>query len=208
MPGNSDDRSSFENGLDRAKQVLTTIGLVVSGIVFAAGVAGLLLVINHVTGTTPPSFGSQGEWLYAAVASLFIAGWGFSQAAKFYRRRYRAVAAPDERFRLPKIQIRADGISLEMNTSQSRDPWNDKPHTWTWSIDREITPIKAIEITDTQLSTADAIAQPGVDWDTVSRHINPEYATWSAFEQGLYRHALQTSVENRRRATAALPPRP
>ena len=206
--GNSDDRSSFENGLDQARNVLTTIGLVVSGIVFAAGVAGLLLVINHVAGTTPPSFGSQGEWLYAAVASLFIAGWGFGQAAKFHRRRHRAAAAPDERFRLPKIQIAADGISLQMNTSQSRDAANDKPHTWTWSIDRELAPIKPIEITDTQLSTADAIARSGADWDTVSRHINPEYATWSAFEQGLYRHALQTSVEYKRRATAALPPRP
>jgi ABC-type Fe3+ transport system permease subunit len=59
MSDNADDRASFENGLDQAKEVLTTIGLVVSGIVFAAGVAGLLLVINHVTGTNPPSFGSQ-----------------------------------------------------------------------------------------------------------------------------------------------------
>jgi hypothetical protein len=80
MDDKTDDRTSFLKRLDQAESVAVGIGLVASGVIFAAGLGGLLFVIFHVFSTKPPSWGSQAEWLYGALACLLVAGYGFGQA--------------------------------------------------------------------------------------------------------------------------------
>jgi hypothetical protein len=191
----TEDRTSFWKRLDQAEDVAVTIGLVASGMVFAVGMAGLLFVINHVFTSKPPSFGSQGEWLYGAIACLLVAGWGFSQAASFYARKARA-AKPQGSGPMAKMHLGRDGFSFEMNPTEKPDA--GEAYTATWSSGFGVAPVKTIELTEAQISAAEAAAQPGVNWDAVCRQINPEYATWPGFEQNLYRRAMQTSVEKRR----------
>jgi hypothetical protein len=64
-------------------------------------------------------------------------------------------------------------------------------------------PIKTLRLDAAQLAAADAAAGSGADWDAVCRQVNPEYATWSDFEQSLYRHAVQSVIEDKRGKTPA-----
>lgn len=87
MARESDDPSSLMKALDKDEQIATTLGLIASGMICAAGVAGVLFVMIHVIGADPPSLGSQGEWLYGGIACLLFAGWGFARGASLYVRR-------------------------------------------------------------------------------------------------------------------------
>jgi hypothetical protein len=83
----ANDRSELLKQLDRTESVVASIGLVLSGMIFAAGLGAFLFVIFHVFSSKPPSWGSQGEWLYGGIACLLVAGYGFGQAASLYARK-------------------------------------------------------------------------------------------------------------------------
>ena len=196
MEDKDSDRSSFSKRLDQAEDITTTIGLVVGGVVFAVGVAGLLFVINHVFSTKPPSWGSQGEWLYGAIGCLFVAGFGFWQAARLLARRASARQV-DAGWPTAKMHLGRDGFSFELNTDR---PLAGRKYTATatGSTSFGATPVQTLEVTEEQLSAAEAAAQSGVDWDTACRKVNPAYAAWPEAVQNVYRQAIQKSVENRR----------
>jgi hypothetical protein len=197
-----DETPAFFKRLDQTEQILANIGLVLSGVVFAAGLAGLVYVVINIQSTSPPSFGSQGEWLYGGVACLLVAGWGFGQAAKFFARLRKAVA-PAEGLRAPRIQIGSEGLSIELPPPQTRDATEKRsPGGFTWSFTSDPIPFKTFKLDEAQLAAADAAAGSGADWDAVCRQVNPEYAAWSDFEQSLYRHAVQSAIEGRRRAAS------
>ena len=194
-----DEKSTFFTRLDQAEQTAATIGLVLSGMVFAAGIAGLLYIVIRAERTSPPGFGSQGESLYGGIACLLVAGWGFSQAAKFFVRLRNADVPVDDGLRGPKIQIGENGLSIELPPLHLSDtPPKKSPGGFTWSFTSNPTPFKTFKLDDAQLAAAEAAARSGADWDAVCRQINPEYAALSAFEQGLYRQAVQSMIEDRR----------
>ena len=201
MTQNRDENSAFFKGLDQSQQILATIGLALSGVVFAAGISGLAYVAFNVLSTSPPTFGSQGEWLYGGIACLLVAGWGFSQAAKFFAR-LRKAAAPAEDLRRPRIQIGSEGLSIELPPLQTQNEAAKRsPGGFTWSFTSDPVPIKTFKLDEAQLAAAEAAAGSGADWDAMCRQANPEYATWSEFEQNLYRHAVQSVIEGRRGRT-------
>jgi len=189
------DRSEFLKQLDRTENVAASIGLVLSGVIFAAGLGAFLFVIFHVFSSKPPSWGSQGEWLYGAIACLLVAGYGFGQAASLYARKARAKTPPQPSGPSAKFHIGRDGFSFEIG--QPAAPAAADSYTASWS-GSAAGPMKALEITEEQIAGADLAARAGLDWDTVCRQANPAYATWRSFEQNLYRHAMQVSVERRR----------
>jgi hypothetical protein len=200
----SDENSAFFKRLDQTERIATNIGLVLSGVVFAAGIAGLVYVVINVQSTSPPTFGSQGEWLYGGIACLLVAGWGFSQAAKFFARLRKAEALVDDDLRAPRIQIGPEGLSIELPPRQTQNAAAKRsPGTFTWSFTSNQMPIKTLRLDAAQLAAADAAAGSGADWDAVCRQVNPEYATWSDFEQSLYRHAVQSVIEDKRGKTPA-----
>ncbi len=198
MTKNSDENPAFFKRLDQAERIATNIGLVLSGAVFAAGMAGLVYVVINVQSTSPPNFGAQGEWLYGGLACLLVAGWGFSQAAKFFARLQRADAPVDHGPRRPSIEIGSEGISIELPPQTDNAAAKRSPGGITWSFTSNPMPIKTFKLDEAQLAAADRAADRGDDWDAACRQANPEYATWSTFEQSLYRHAVQSVIEDRR----------
>lgn len=192
-----DQRPPHEDRLDRVEDLATFVGLLASGIVFAAGLAALLYVIDHVTATTPPSFGSQGEWLYGAATSLLVAGWGFAQAARFYARRRRAVLRRRDPL-TPRLRSEPAGWSIELGAPRPPGDGESQPFTWSWSTSRQFAPPKTIEITEAQLAAAEALVRRGLAWDAVARETHPDYAGWSPFERELFVHALRISLDRRR----------
>jgi hypothetical protein len=201
MTQNPDEHSAFFKGLNQTQQILANIGLVLSGVVFAAGISGLAYVAFNVLSTSPPTFGSQGEWLYGGLACLLVAGWGFSQAAKFFSRLRRA-EVPTEDLRRPRIQIGSEGLSIELPPPPTQNAAAKRsPGRFTWSFTSNPMPIKTFKLDEAQLAAAEAAAGSGADWGAVCRQANPEYAMWSEFEQNLYRHAVQSVIEGRRGRT-------
>jgi hypothetical protein len=200
MKGNPS--SGFFKGFDRIERIATSIGLVLSGVAFAVGMAGLTYVVFNVLRTSPPNFGSQGEWLYGGVACLMIAGWGFGQAAKFYARLRKAEAPVDDALRAPKIQIGSEGLSIELPALPTQNAAATRSSAgFRWSFSSNPMPIETFKLDNAQLAAAAAAAGRGADWDAVCRQVNPEYATWNDFEQSLYRHAVQSVIEDRRGKT-------
>jgi hypothetical protein len=195
-----DDKSGFFKRLDQTQQIAATLGLVLSGVAFAAGTAGLVYVAINVLSTSPPSFGSQGEWLYGGGACLLVAGWGFGQAATFFAR-LRNAEPPAEHLEAPSIHLGSEGLSIDLPPLTTQDPGAKKSSGFTWSFTSNPMPSKTFRLDEAQLAAADAAAGEGADWDAVCRRINPEYATLSDFEQSLYRHAIQLAVEDRRGKT-------
>lgn len=202
MTQDPDENSAFFKGLDQTARIAASIGLVSSGVAFAAGIAGLVYVVINVLRASPPSLGSQGEWLYGGVACLLVAGWGFSQGAKFFARLRKAEAPVDDDLRAPKIQIGPEGLSIELPPLQTQNVAAKRsPAGLTWSFSSNPMPIRTFKLDEAQLAAADAAAGSRADWDAVCRQVNPEYATWSDFEQSLYRHAVQSVIEDRRGKT-------
>lgn len=79
-------RTGFDRSLDTLDTIFTTAGLVLTGMIAAAGLAGLLYVAHHVATTEDPPFGTQGEWLWGGLAALIATVWGLAQAWGFYAR--------------------------------------------------------------------------------------------------------------------------
>jgi hypothetical protein len=194
----SRETDSFRRGLDQTDRIVSTIGLALTASVGLAGLLGLLYVAFHVTRTSPPSFGSQGEWLYAALACVLVAGWGLARASTFYARIRRAEMRI-QYSAIPELETRPDASSIKTGGAHTQDTGEAKPSAWKWSLETHASPQKTVDLTEPQLAAADAMAGPGVDWDAVSRQVNPDYASWSAFERTLFRQALQRSIELRRR---------
>jgi hypothetical protein len=199
MTQDNDERSVLFKRLDRTEQIAATIGLVLSGVPFAAGMAGLVYVVINVLRASPPKLGSQGEWLYGGVACLLVAGWGFGQGSKFFARLRKTKAPVDHDLRAPKIQIGSEGLSIELPPLPTQNAAAKRsPAGFTWSFSSDPMPIKTFKLDEAQLAAADAAAGSRADWDAACRQVNPDYATWSDFEQDLYRHAVQSVIEDRR----------
>jgi hypothetical protein len=194
-----DKDSAFFKGLEQTQRIATNIALVFSGMVFAAGLAGLVYVVINVLSASPPGFGSQGEWLYGGVVCLLVAGWGFSQAAKSFARLRNTETKGS---RAPRIQISSEGLSIELPPLQTQNTTVKRSSGgFTWSFSSSPMPIKTFKLDEAQIAAADAAAGSGADWDAACRQANPEYAAWSDFDQSLYRQAIQSVIEARRGKT-------
>jgi hypothetical protein len=137
--------------------------------------------------------------LYGGGACLLVAGWGFGQAAKFFARLRVAAVPLDDDLLAPRIQISSEGVSLDLPPLKSQSAAAVRsPGTFTWSFTSDPMPIKTLTLDDAQLDAADAAARSGADWDAVCRRINPQYASLRDVEQSLFRHAVQTAIEERR----------
>jgi hypothetical protein len=199
MTKDSDENSAFFKRLDQTERIATNIGLTLSGVAFAVGIAGLLYVVINVLSASPPTLGSQGEWLYGGLACLLVAGWGFSQAAKFFARlQTAATPTADDDLRAPRIQFGSEGLLIELPAPTQNAAAPRSSGGFTWSFTSNPMPIKTFKLDESQLAAADAAGRSGANWDDVCRQVNPEYATWSDFEQSLYRHAVQSAIEDRR----------
>ena len=202
MTHHPDENSIFFNRLDQTERIAANIGLVLSGVAFAAGMAGLIYVVINVLRTSPPNFGSQGEWVYGGVASLMVAGWGFSKAAKFSARLRKAEPRVDHDLGAPKIEIDSEGLSIELPALPTQNAAAKRSAAgFTWTFSSNPMPIKTFKLDEAQLVAAELAAGSNADWDGVCRQVNPEYATWNDVEQSLYRHAVQAVIEDRRGKT-------
>ena len=183
--------------LHQLEETVITIGLLASGLGFAMGVAGLVYVAVNVLNTTPPSFGTQGEWLYGGVAALMVAGFSASKGATFYARRRRSIAGQFEGRLAPRIHLNSDGLSIRLGSPNAESsPGTTK--TWTWSSDNISAPAKTLRLTPEQVAAANVESERTTDWDAVCRTVAPEYAALDDFERVLYRQAMQAAVEETR----------
>jgi hypothetical protein len=187
MPGR------FEEWLDGIDAVATTIYVVLIAVVVGAVCGVMFYIVRH----WQPSWGTQGEGFYLAVAFLLVIGWAMGQLAWLIRRRRRSAWTFEDgsEMPLPKIDITAKGIRATWGAGEGvRGPASPKPRTWSFSFDRS--PVRTFKVDASALAKARAARAAGRSWTEVCREINPEWDRLGTLDRTLYERAIEAAVRD------------
>ncbi len=203
MSWTTEQRQEFVNKLDAVDRVVVTFYRLLLGLVLAAILAVVVLVIVR----RPWGDGNQGEWFYFTVAVLLALGWVGGQYAMLRRRQYRARANSPATFRA-NASTNPDGARVwEFRIGQpvaatDESPNTDDPSTrFEFSRSFEI-PLAslpaAVRPTSESLACFQAELNRGVPIDNACRLIEPAYAGWNALQQSAYRHLVTSLLDQDR----------
>lgn len=199
MKWSSDERQQFVSSLDAVDRVVVTFYRLLLGLIIAAVVAVVFLVVRW----RPWGDGNQGEWFYFSIAVLFALGWVMNQYVMLARRQRNRTTRSPLRSSVSSTEDGARTWEFQIGPTAEKLQQSPQANVAQFGLSKGFE-IPLATLPASVLPNKEALAclaaelDRGADIDEACRIVEPAFAGWNRREQEAYLLCIKKLLNQQR----------